>query len=128
MAVSSALMLFAGGGTGSACACARKVSSATTDVAIWKTCLIGILPRVIKVARAAAPARLARKSVRAIPEVMSRERSFRPIIARKDRCRNIRKDADRSSVQTVIQLRNFLDLRLCAPFAQSLRVEGKLAL
>src|SRR6266508_2263178 len=128
MAVSSALMLFAGGGTGSACACARKVSSATTDAAIWKTCLIGILPRVIKVARAAAPARLARKSVRAIPEVMSRERSFRPIIARKDRCRNLRRDGERTPGKKVIQLGNYFDLRLCAPFAQSLRVEGKLAL
>src|SRR5262245_35393664 len=44
MAVSSALMLLATGGTGSACARTTSVSNARTHAKMCKTCLIAILP------------------------------------------------------------------------------------
>src|SRR5256886_10218119 len=128
MAVSSALMLLAAGGTGSACA--AKVTSASTDAAIWKTCLMGILPRVMK-----SLARLLLRGRRVLlyaasAEMISRDR--RSCLSYQDIWGNTaceRRDADGQEFGgDGCSIAKLLDLRLCAPFAESLRVERKLAL
>src|SRR2546430_4424573 len=128
MAVSSALMLLAAGGTGSACA--AKVTSASTDAAIWKTCLMGILPRVMK-----SLARLLLRGRRGLlyaasAEMISRDR--RSCLSYQDIWGNTaceRRDADGQEFGgDGCSIAKLLDLRLCAPFAESLRVERKLAL